>query len=108
MDPSGGSADDITLAVAHREGERVVLDFLRAVKPPFSSDAVVAEFAVLLKSYGFREVVGDRYADEWPRERFRANGITYKPSEKTKSTLYQEALPLLNSGRARSCSITRD
>jgi hypothetical protein len=99
VDPSGGSADDMTLGIAHREGERVVLDCIRAVKPPFSPDTVVNEFAALLKSYGVREVVGDRYGGEWPRERFRANGITYKPSEKTKSDLYREALPLLNSGR---------
>jgi hypothetical protein len=100
VDPSGGSADDMTLGIAHREGERVVLDCLRAVKPPFSPDAVVNEFAALLKSYGVREVVGDRYGGEWPRERFRANGIDYKTSEKTKSDLYREALPILNAGRA--------
>lgn len=98
-DPSGGSADDMTLGIAHREGERVVLDCVRAVTPPFSPDAVVGEFAATLKSYGIREVVGDRYGGEWPRERFRANGITYKPSEKSKSELYREALPLLNAGR---------
>ncbi|AZG76329.1 hypothetical protein [Methylocystis rosea] len=98
-DPSGGSADDMTLGIAHREGERVVLDCVRAVKPPFSPDAVVNEFAATLKGYGIREVTGDRYGGEWPRERFRAAGITYRPSEKSKSDLYREALPLLNAGR---------
>jgi hypothetical protein len=29
VDPSGGSADSFTLAVAHRDGERVVLDCVR-------------------------------------------------------------------------------
>jgi hypothetical protein len=35
-DPSGGSADSMTLAIAHRQGERGILDALRERKPPFS------------------------------------------------------------------------
>jgi len=49
--------------------------------------------------YGIGEVCGDRYAGEWPRERFRAHGVTYVPSEKTKSDLYAALLPLVNSCR---------
>jgi hypothetical protein len=99
VDPSGGSADAMTLSIAHREGDRGVLDAIREVRPPFSPDAVAEEFARTLKSYRLHRVTGDRYAGEWPRERFRAHGITYEPSEKTKSQLYGELLPLLNSGR---------
>ena len=51
-DPSGGSADSFTLAIAHLEKEdRVVLDCVRETKPPFSPQGVVAEYAALLKSY---------------------------------------------------------
>jgi hypothetical protein len=99
VDPSGGSADSMTLAVAHREKEQGVLDVVRERKPPFSPDDVVQEFAGMLKSYGLHRVAGDRYAGEWPRERFLAHGIKYEPSERTKSQIYQETLPLLNSGR---------
>jgi hypothetical protein len=53
----------------------------------------------LLKSYRVKRITGDRYAGEWPREAFRKAGITYEVSEKPKSALYGEALPLLNSGR---------
>ena len=53
----------------------------------------------MLKSYRCSVVVGDRYAGEWPREQFRKAGIEYIPSEKTKSELYLELLPLLNSGK---------
>jgi hypothetical protein len=98
-DPSGGSSDSMTLAIAHREADRGILDCAREVRPPFSPEAVTAEFAALLKTYGLRSVTGDKYAGEWPRERFREHGITYEPSEKTKSILYQEALPLFNSDR---------
>ena len=47
-----------------------------------------------------RAVFGDRYAGEWPRERFRSHGLQYKPVEQTKSELYQAALPLLTGQRA--------
>jgi hypothetical protein len=42
-------------------------------------------------------VEGDRYAGEWPRERFREHGISYVPAEKPKSDIYKELLPSLNS-----------
>lgn len=60
---------------------------------------VVAEYGALLRSFGLHEVSGDRYAGEWPREAFRQNGITYKPSEKVKSDIYRELLPAVNAGR---------
>ncbi len=98
VDPSGGSADSFSLGIAHLEGdERHVLDLVREVRPPFSPESTVTEFAHLLKRYGISEVVGDRYAGEWPRERFRNEGIHYKVSVKTKSEIYREMLPLLNS-----------
>ncbi|MHB1011951.1 MAG: hypothetical protein ACYC37_03480 [Desulfobacteria bacterium] len=101
VDPSGGSADSFTLAIAHQDrGGRRVLDCLRERKPPFSPDEVVSEFAGVLKAYGCRTVLGDRYAGEWPRERFQVHGIEYVPSEKSKNDLYREFLPLLNSGQA--------
>ena len=57
------------------------------------------EFAATLKLYGCREVYGDRYGGQWPRERFREHGIDYQVSNRTKSQIYGEFLPLLNSGR---------
>jgi hypothetical protein len=99
VDPSGGSQDAFTLAVAHRDGARGVLDCLRIVQPPFSPDGVVREFAAVCKSYGLASVTGDRYAGEWPRERFRAYGIRYEPSARVKSELYGLLLPLVNAER---------
>lgn len=99
-DPSGGSGQDsMAMGVAHVESRVAVLDALREARPPFSPDEVVREFAGVLKSYGITRVVGDRYAGEWPRERFREHGIEYTPAEKTKSELYAEFLPLVNAGR---------
>jgi hypothetical protein len=33
VDPSGGSADSFTMAIAHRDGERVVVDAIRRDSP---------------------------------------------------------------------------
>src|SRR5207244_679876 len=79
-DPSGGSQDSMTLAIAHREGEVAVLDCLREIRPPFSPESVVGEFAAVLKSYGLARVTGDKYGGSWPAERFQVHGITYVPA----------------------------
>jgi len=71
----------------------------RERKPPFSPDACVEEFCELLKLYGVSKVIGDRYGGQWPRERFRAHGAQYEPSERSKSEIYASLLPLLNSQR---------
>jgi hypothetical protein len=98
-DPSGGSSDAFTLAISHREGDRTIIDAIREVRPPFSPEAVVDEFSALLKSYGIKKVQGDKYGGEFPRELYRKRGIEYRCCDKTKSDLYRDLLPLLNSGR---------
>jgi hypothetical protein len=99
-DPSGGSADSMTLAIGHRDKDgRAIIDALRERRPPFAPESVVYEFADLMKSYGIHTVIGDRYGGEWPRERFRVNGIHYELAEKPKSDFYRDLLPFLNSGR---------
>ena len=98
-DPSGGSKDSFTMAVSHADGNRVMVDAVREIKPPFSPDAVIEEFATTLKTYRITSVAGDRYAGEFPRELFRKHGVTYACAEKPKSDLYRDLLPLLNSGR---------
>jgi hypothetical protein len=97
VDPSGGSNDAMTLAIGHRYGEMAVLDAIRERIPPFSPDGVVEEFCHLLKDYGINEVTGDNYGVEWVREQFRKHGIYYRRSELTRSELYLNFLPVLNS-----------
>ena len=100
VDPSGGASDSMTLSIAHREEDRAVLDCLVERRAPFSPESVVAEFAGTLMSYRVPTVKGDRYAGEWPREAFSRHGIRYEPAEMPKSSLYQNLLPILTSGRA--------
>ena len=104
VDPAGGSgADAMTLGIAHgeeRDGYVVaVLDCLRVVRPPFSPDQVVGDFAATLKLYNVSTIHGDNFGGEWPKERFEKRDIKYEKAEKTKSEIYKELLSLLNSGR---------
>jgi hypothetical protein len=48
--------------------------------------------------YGCNTVTGDHYAGEWPRERFRKHGVSYRTADLNKSELYRALLPRLNSG----------
>ena len=98
-DPSGGSQDSMTLAIAHQEESRVVLDVLRERRPPFSPEDVVKEFSEQMKAYRISKVSGDRYGGDWPHDRFRTHGIRYEAVSKPKSDLYLELLPMINSGQ---------
>jgi len=99
VDPSGGRQDDMTLAIAHAQDGRTVLDCIRERQPPFSPADVVREFAATLTAYRCHAVTGDRYGGEWPRERFREYGIAYVVADKVRSDLYRDFLPRLTSGQ---------
>lgn len=108
VDVSGGSSDSFAVAVAHWdfESDAAVLDALREWKPDakvgrFSPKAAVKDVCDQLKRYRIGFVVGDHYAGEWPRERFRENDIGYHVSERDKSQIYRDSLPLLNTPQCR-------
>ena len=107
IDPSGGSSDSMTLANAHREGERAVRDAVRERRALFSPEAVTKEFADLIKLYGLSSVEGDRYGGEWPREAFRKNRINYLLAEKTRSELYLAMVPAVNSRQVDLIDVPR-
>lgn len=99
LDPAGGSgSDSMTLAIAHHRDGRAILDLVREVKPPFSPEAAVSEFAAILKAYALTTATSDRYAGSWPTEAFRKAGITVEPSTRSKSEIYRDCLPLIMSG----------
>ena len=99
-DPSGGSRDAMTLAIAHKEETGlIVLDCIREVRPPFNPDLVTKDFSDVVKSYGLKKVTGDRYSGEWVKQSFRNNDIVYGNSELTKSELYLAFIPLMMAKR---------
>ena len=90
-----------TLAIAHktaRPDQRVVVDAVREVRPPFSPLAVVDDFSTLLKNYRVSKVVGDHYGGEFVKEPFRRLGISYEVCKQPNSDLFRDMLPLLNAG----------
>ncbi len=98
MDPSGGSSDSFTLAIAHLAGEHVIVDAIREQGPPFDPDQVIADYASLLLSYGVSSVTGDRWGGVWPARKCQKCGIGYHVAELAKSDLYKALLPRLNAG----------
>jgi hypothetical protein len=101
LDFSGGSGtDSMTLAVGHKDGNSVVVDALREIRPPFSPEYAISQFAQLLKSYRVYRVEGDAFGGEFAREPLKKHSISYEVAKKFKSDLYvHHLLPTLNSGR---------
>jgi hypothetical protein len=100
IDAAGGSgSDSMTLAIAHADGGRAVLDVIREWRPPFSPEDVVIEASELLKLYGISSIEGDRWGGDWPSERFAVRGIRYEVASRTKSDIYRDFLPAMNSGQ---------
>jgi hypothetical protein len=101
VDPSGGRGDAFTLAIGHKSRTKqgsFECDVIRGRKPPFNPRDVVAEYATLLKQYRVGKVTGDKYAAEWVVQSFAEHAITYESSERNKSEIYLDALPLFSRG----------
>jgi hypothetical protein len=61
-DPSGGSNDSFTLAISHADGDHAIIDAVREIKPPFSPDAVIEEYATR-GHRRFRDVLSEILSD---------------------------------------------
>lgn len=97
-DASGGRRDAAVAAVAHRDGDTIVGDVVRAWPAPHNPASVIAEAATLFAAYGVRAIEADRYAGEFPVAAYRQHGITVTPSPLDRSALYLELLPRVNTG----------
>jgi hypothetical protein len=102
-DPAGGTVggDSFALAIAHCDNEIAVHDLLFERPGPFSPPAVVGEIVAILHEYGITTVVGDKYAASWVRQAFADLGVTYVQSQRDRSQIYAEFLPLATAGRVR-------
>ena len=97
IDPAGGGKDEFCLAIGHREDEKVIVDVLMAKHG--SPAAIAAEYAEVMKQYRIATAISDRYAGEWPATEFQRHKVRLQYSELNRSQLYQNALPMLNTGR---------
>lgn len=100
-DPSGGARDSFTAAVAHEEAGVAVLDCLVEIKAPFNPTDATRQIADVLKSYGLINTKGDKYGAQWIVDSFARCGISYCHSDRDRSAIYLELLPLFMSGRVR-------
>jgi hypothetical protein len=100
-DPSGGARDSFTAAIAHDENGIAVLDCLLEIRAPFNPTSATEQIAKTLKAYGLQSTKGDKYAAQWVVDAFAKCGIKYEHSERDRSSIYLDALPLFTSGRAR-------
>lgn len=100
-DPSGGSRDSFTCAITHMEDKIAILDALLEIKPPFNPTSATTTIADLLRSYGLRSTTGDHYAGQWVVDAFSKCGIKYQHSDRNRSELYLDAMPLMTAGRCR-------
>lgn len=73
VDPSGGasSGDAYSICIGHKDGERSVVDVVRARTGPFNPQEVTREYAALCKQYRVSAVTGDKYAKEWVQQAWR-------------------------------------
>lgn len=98
---SGSGKDAFAVAIAHRDGSRGVLDAVRAWEPPFNPHDVMGEAAALLARYRLHETTGDRFAGGFVVDGFLGHGVTYRLSERDRSALYVDLVPLVNADRVR-------
>jgi hypothetical protein len=91
--------DSYAMAISHKAGDKIIIDALREVQPPFSPAAVISNVLLpLCRTYNNYRVVGDNYAGEFAQALVRGGGFNYELAKKNKSQLYVDPLlPLLNS-----------
>jgi hypothetical protein len=100
VDSSGGRHDAYAIGIGHGENGRFVIDTIRGHHAPFDPGAVTAEFASLAKQYRLHSVRGDYYSAGWVEGAWREQGLRYERSEKSKSEIYLEVLPVFTRGLA--------
>jgi len=57
----GGGKDHYAICGGHREGEKIIIDFVRSRAPKFNPQEVTKSYADLLSNYKIREVTGDKW-----------------------------------------------
>jgi hypothetical protein len=100
VDVSGGAigGDAYSICIAHKEGDKYVVDVLRHRFGPFDPKEVTQEYAALCLEYRITSVTGDKYGVEWVQSAWRECAVHYVVSEENASTIYLEVLPLWTRG----------
>lgn len=93
--------DSYVIVIAHKVDDRVVIDCIREVRPPFNFFEVVNTVLLpICKAYKIYKVVGDNYAGDLTKLPVRKAGLGYELAAKHKSELYIDPfLAMLNAGK---------
>ena len=101
VDAAGGAGGDAyTIAIGHKDGQKLVIDLVRGTIGKFDPAKVTAGYAALLREYKITTVKGDHFAAGWVDAEFCNNGITYERCELKCSQIYLENAPLFARGVA--------
>jgi hypothetical protein len=88
VDASGGAGRDAyTCCIAHKEGDKYIIDVIRGSAPgkPFDPAELTNAFAALCREYHIGSVIGDYYAAEWTAGAWSRTGVSYVRSDIPKS-----------------------
>jgi hypothetical protein len=108
IDVSGGVNDAHAIGIAFKDEDTgcAVLACAREIKSA-DTEAIVKEFAAILKSYGLSRAYSDRYGAQWVVDAFRRHGIELLKSPHDRSTIYLNLLPALNAGQVKLLDMPR-
>jgi hypothetical protein len=102
LDPASGRGNSsMVLAIAHSEGDRVVVDCIREAKPPFSAAERLVEMCRVARSYGCTTIFKDRWGVEFSDELIRQAGLRCEVSPLPKNDLLLGLVPRVSSNLVR-------
>ncbi len=103
VDNSGGSNDDMTLGVGHREGDLRVIDAVydQGGKVPFNPNHAIARFAEVARRYRVSKITGDTFGGKFFQSEYEEHGIAYDVCPLSPSELYESLEVPLNTGAIR-------
>jgi hypothetical protein len=104
VDGASGVAggDSFCAAWAHfdKSRDRAILDQVYERRPPFNADDCIHEITAICRQYRCERVIGDAWAGDLLRQRWVAlTGASYDVSNRSKSQIYLDWLPLVSSMR---------
>lgn len=89
IDASGGGPDAYSIAIGHKEGDRIIIDVVRGKHG--TPHKTTRDFAELCRAYRVKGVTGDKYAKQWVQDAWRAEDFKYVEAEQPAAQLYLEA-----------------
>jgi phage terminase large subunit-like protein len=102
LDPASGRGNSsMVLAIAHSEGDRVVVDCVRECRPPFNAAERLVELCAVARSYGCVTIFKDRWGVEFSDELIRQAGLRCEVSPLPKNDLLLGLVPRVSSGLVR-------